>query len=65
MRDGKRVPGASPALPEIRAYARHELERLPSALRSLEPVNPPYRVEASPVLAWTREQLMEAWEASP
>jgi nicotinate phosphoribosyltransferase len=65
MRDGKRVPGTSPTLPEIRAYARHELERLPSALRALEPVNPPYRVEASPVLAWTREQLMEAWEASP
>ncbi len=65
MRDGKRVPDTSPSLREIREHARRELERLPSALRSLEPVNPPYRVEASPVLAWTREQLMEAWEASP
>ncbi len=65
MRDGKRMPGTSPTLTEIRAYARHELERLPSAFRSLEPVNPPYRVEVSPVLAWTREQLMEAWGASP
>jgi len=65
MRDGKRVEGTSPSLPEIRAYTRHELERLPSALRRLEPVSPPYRVEASPVLAWTREQLTEAWEASP
>lgn len=65
MRDGKRLPETSPMLTEIRAYARGEVERLPSALRSLEPANPPYRVEASPVLAWTREQLMEAWEASP
>jgi nicotinate phosphoribosyltransferase len=65
MRDGKRMPETSPTLTEIRTYARGEVERLPSALRSLEPANPPYRVEASPVLAWTREQLMEAWEASP
>jgi nicotinate phosphoribosyltransferase len=65
MRDGKRLPGTSPTLTEIRKYARDEVERLPSALRSLEPANPPYRVEASPVLAWTREQLTEAWEASP
>jgi nicotinate phosphoribosyltransferase len=65
MRDGKRVEGASPPLSEIRAYVRRELERLPPVLRRLEPVSPPYRVEASPVLAWTREQLTEAWEASP
>lgn len=65
MRDGKRVEGASPSLLEIRAHARRELERLPSSLRRLGPVAPPYRVEASPVLAWTREQLTEAWEASP
>jgi nicotinate phosphoribosyltransferase len=65
MRDGKRVEGTSPALMEIREYTRRELERLPPALRRLEPVSPPYRVEASPVLAWTREQLTEAWEASP
>lgn len=65
MREGKRVEGASPSLPEIRAYARRELERIPSSLRRLGPVSPPYRVEASPVLAWTREQLTEAWEASP
>ncbi|WP_224247665.1 nicotinate phosphoribosyltransferase [Hyalangium gracile] len=65
MRDGKRLEGTSPSLPEIREYARGELQRLPAALRRLEPSTPPYRVEASPVLAWTREQLMEAWEASP
>jgi len=65
MRDGKRVEGASPSLLEIRAYTRRELERLPPALRRLDTVSPPYRVEASPVLAWTREQLTEAWEASP
>jgi nicotinate phosphoribosyltransferase len=65
MRDGKRVQGTPPSLPEIRAHARRELERLPPSLRRLEPANPPYRVEASPMLAWTREQLVEAWEASP
>ncbi|WP_224369103.1 nicotinate phosphoribosyltransferase [Hyalangium versicolor] len=65
MRDGKRLEGTMPSLPEIREYARSELQRLPAVLRRLEPVNPLYRVEASPVLAWTREQLMEAWEASP
>ncbi|KFE66183.1 nicotinate phosphoribosyltransferase [Hyalangium minutum] len=65
MRGGKRMEGASPSLTEVRAYARRELERLPPELRQLEPISPPYRVEASPVLAWTREQLTEAWEASP
>ncbi|MBN1206327.1 MAG: nicotinate phosphoribosyltransferase [Myxococcaceae bacterium] len=65
MRDGRRVEGSSPSLPEIREHARREVERLPHSLRRLEPVSPPYRVEASPVLAWTREQLTEAWEASP
>jgi nicotinate phosphoribosyltransferase len=65
MRDGKRVEGTSPSLSEIREYTRHQLERLPPELRRLEPAAPPYRVEASPVLAWTREQLKEAWEASP
>jgi len=65
MRDGKRVEGTAPPLPEIREYTQRELKRLPPALRGLEPANPPYRVEASPVLAWTKEQLTEAWEASP
>jgi nicotinate phosphoribosyltransferase len=65
MRDGKRVEGATPSLQEIREHARRELERLPPTLRRLAPVTPPYRVEVSPVLAWTREQLTEAWEASP
>jgi nicotinate phosphoribosyltransferase len=65
MRDGKRVEGTSPSLSEIREYTRHQLERLAPELRRLEPASPPYRVEASPVLAWTREQLTEAWEASP
>jgi len=64
MREGKRVDSA-PSLPEIREHARKELERLPPQLHSLEPVVPPYRVEASPVLAWTREQLIEAWAATP
>jgi nicotinate phosphoribosyltransferase len=65
MREGARLDGVSPPLVEIREHARRELERLPPELRRLEPPALPYRVEASPVVAWTREQLTEAWEASP
>jgi nicotinate phosphoribosyltransferase len=64
MRGGHRVENA-PSLLEVREHAKRELARLPPALHSLEPMVPPYRVEASPVLAWTREQLIEAWGASP
>ncbi|HEX8699536.1 MAG TPA: nicotinate phosphoribosyltransferase [Myxococcaceae bacterium] len=64
MRGGQRVQNP-PALPEIRELARRELERLPPEVHSLEQMAPPYRVEASPVLAWTREQLIEAWAATP
>jgi len=65
MRGGQRVEGSSPTLLEIREHAWRELERLPPEVHSLEPMVPPYRVEASPVLAWTREQLIEAWAATP
>ncbi|MDY7230224.1 nicotinate phosphoribosyltransferase [Hyalangium rubrum] len=65
MREGKRVAGASPSLVEIQEHTRRELSRLPPEVRRLEPLNPPYRVEASPVVAWTREQLIEAWAATP
>ena len=65
MRGGQRVEGASPSLPEIQEHARRELGLLPPEVRGLEPMAPPYRVEASPVLAWTREQLIEAWAATP
>ncbi len=64
MRGGKRVAPAR-SLPEIREHARRELERLPLEVRQVEPLKTPYRVEASPVLAWTREQLTEAWAATP
>ena len=36
MKDGHRL-GPPPTLAEIRTRARHELERLPEALRELEP----------------------------
>jgi nicotinate phosphoribosyltransferase len=65
MRGGRRVEGTTPTLSEIREHARHEVQRLPTVLRRLETAAPPYRVEASPVLAWTRAQLTEAFEASP
>ncbi len=65
MREGKRLDGMGPSLREIRESTQRELKKLPPALHRLEPATPPYRVEVSPVLAWTREQLTEAWEASP
>lgn len=65
MRGGVRLEGASPTLWEIREHARREVARLPPAVRALQRLEPGYRVEASPVVAWTREQLTEAWAASP
>ncbi|MNO81016.1 Nicotinate phosphoribosyltransferase pncB2 [compost metagenome] len=48
MRAGKRLQPA-PALDELRANALRQLDRLPPALRSLDPA-PPYPVEISPAL---------------
>jgi nicotinate phosphoribosyltransferase len=65
MREGRPLEGASPPLREIREYAQRALEHLPPELRDLKRPHPAYRVEASPVLAWTREQLIDAWAALP
>ncbi len=61
LRGGRRVPGASPPLTELRTRARREVERLPARLRALEPAKPPYKVDASPALDQARARLMEAW----
>jgi nicotinate phosphoribosyltransferase len=49
MRDGRRTP-SSPDLERSRAYAASQLERLPPALRSLDPAAPPYRADISAAL---------------
>jgi nicotinate phosphoribosyltransferase len=65
MRGGTRLEGACPPLREVREYAQQELEHLAPELRDLKRSTPAYRVEVSPVLAWTREQLIDAWTESP
>ncbi|ATB27398.1 nicotinate phosphoribosyltransferase [Melittangium boletus DSM 14713] len=57
MRAGRRLEDASPSLAAIRAHAREERERLPPAVRRLEPVRPPYRVDVSPALNAAKEQV--------
>jgi nicotinate phosphoribosyltransferase len=63
MERGRRLPGASPTLSEIRACAQHELECLPLRLRGLGPADPPYPVTLSPKLHAYAERL--AAEAMP
>ena len=48
MQSGRRLSPA-PSLDEMRAHARDELDRLPVALRSLEPA-PAYPVQIGPRL---------------
>jgi len=57
MREGRRLPSASPTLEEIRARAAEETSKLPERLRSLEPAEPPYRVEVSEALRAGAERL--------
>lgn len=45
MASGRRI-GPQPTLHDIRAHARHELERLPTELRAIGPLVP-YPVEVS------------------
>ena len=55
MREGRRLQ-AEPALETIRARTLAQLQRLPEALRQLEPAPTPYPVEVSPALqALTRQ----------
>jgi nicotinate phosphoribosyltransferase len=49
MRAGRRT-GAPGSLAHPRAHAARELERLPAALRELEPCRMPYAVEIAPAL---------------
>ncbi|QSQ21894.1 nicotinate phosphoribosyltransferase [Pyxidicoccus parkwayensis] len=65
MRAGKRLPGASPPLADVRARARREVSRLPPGVRALAPARPPYPVRLGKALERTREALVEAWSAAP
>ena len=56
MRAGKRIAPAEP-LAALRQHAAAELDRLPEALRSLEPATEPYPVEISAGLRELAAQL--------
>ncbi len=57
MEEGRRLPAGTRTLPQIAEHARAEAQRLPAALRRLEPADPPYRVDLSPGLAAEVERL--------
>ena len=60
MKGGVRLPAGRVSLDDARARARHELERLPPAVRGIEPAQCPYRVEISEALAASRDRLQRA-----
>jgi nicotinate phosphoribosyltransferase len=60
MKGGVRLPAGRVSLDDARARARRELERLPPAIRGIEPVQPPYRVEISEALGASRDRLHRA-----
>jgi nicotinate phosphoribosyltransferase len=57
MEAGRRLPAAKADLAAINAHACGELARLPAALRTLAPADPPYRVELSPGLRAELDRL--------
>ncbi|MCY1018686.1 nicotinate phosphoribosyltransferase [Pyxidicoccus sp. MSG2] len=65
MRAGKRLPGASPPLADVRARARREVSRLPREVRALAPARPPYPVKVGTELERARAAQVEAWSAAP
>jgi nicotinate phosphoribosyltransferase len=60
MRAGVRT-NARASLNAARAHARDELDRLPAALRALEPAPTPYPVRISETLARSRDALSRAY----
>lgn len=57
MRNGKRLPDATPPLKEVREYARAQLARVPEHVRALEPAQPPYPVAQSDALVRYQERV--------
>jgi nicotinate phosphoribosyltransferase len=60
MRQGRRLSPV-PALAEVRAYARGEIAKLPEAVRTLAPADPPYPVTMSSEL----ERYISELKAEP
>ena len=59
MRAGRRVSPQREPLETVRQRAAAQLAALPTALRSLEPADPPYPIEISPALRACTERLTE------
>ncbi len=57
MQDGSRTQAGTRTLRQVAEHARAELERLPAALRRLEPAAGPYPVDVSPALAAEIDRL--------
>jgi nicotinate phosphoribosyltransferase len=57
MKGGKRVAAGQDDLQAARCRARDALDRLPAAVRGLEPADPGYPVEISGVLGRARDEL--------
>jgi nicotinate phosphoribosyltransferase len=51
MKDGIRLPEGRVTLDEARTRRQTEVDRLPSALRAIQPASVPYRIDVSPGLA--------------
>ena len=57
MKDGRRLPDATPPLEEIRALAASEMAKLPEVVRSIEPATPAYPVAVSEALSAFQAQV--------
>ncbi len=64
MADGKRRPAGKVPLAGIREHARAEMANLPKRLLSLEPADPPYRVDLAPRLLAELKRLREDLEVA-
>jgi nicotinate phosphoribosyltransferase len=58
MTNGRRI-GLAPSLDELREQARASIDRLPEAIRDIEPADPPYPVEISERLREHRAEVRE------
>jgi nicotinate phosphoribosyltransferase len=63
MRAGRRLPGSSPGLAEVRRYCHDELSALPPEVLALEPADPPYPVDLSLPLKAERDHLLRLMTA--
>lgn len=59
MRDGRGIEGQIADLERARTYAREQLERLPEAVRAIDPADEPYPVAVSETLRAYQKEVAE------